>query len=74
MYTHGLWSSALNTSILEYYNAKGILLKVRPMIAGIDFSLTTGQIDTSGETDVSYQTLINSLQCQDDWGVLIAPA
>jgi adenylate kinase family enzyme len=52
----------LNSDIVKEYRTRGILLEVcRIDATGIIF-LTSKQVDTSQETEVSYKSLLNTLK------------
>jgi adenylate kinase family enzyme len=52
----------LNSEIVKEYRTKGILLEVCRIDATGFMFLTSNQVDTSKETEVSYKGLLNTLK------------
>lgn len=63
--------AASNPSIIEHYQSRNLILEVG-LVVFVAFQCSKlGQIDTSGQTEVSYQELIGTVKDTDKWGSLV---
>ena len=52
--------AAENSRILKTYQERNLLIEVRFIVKFLSM-LNGGQVDTNGETDISYRAIVNSL-------------